>query len=590
MDKVCANCSASVATIMCDACKSFLCKQCDTEIHKNKIFSTHKRKKATGQAITFPTTTCNKHNEPILAVCKECKEACCLFCITEFHVGHAILQYAIHLEACKERQEGIQKYFEMHTNLATETSSTVKDEIKALEDNRKLTMDQINEDFQTLSQLFEKRRDALIKEVTEKADDIKGRIEAEISKINENCIKAESVNSEIEATNTENDDAMLFSKCVNMEKVIQDIGTSVATIINVSWNDSINFDYSGVGDKEINDKINPLHLEVTTKYNSEPKPLKVSSHTDKSGKRVFELNGTTIKITWDLVPKCINTLVQRTKCVEYVLECKVAEKSSKKASEPHDDNGWPSNCCTSDGSTPPTIVYSGKDTSATYAEIEKGKIVVFRVRALLQYHEHKQVLWTSNFLTVYGNSLFNFEWKPCPSDIRSSAKYELDKENSSIATQVNGSKSCSNGCTIVGSEPLPLGVVIKWRIKYINGESNGCCGGVGVAPISIDQSEDRNAFKCGWYYNPFASVLRSGPPHKYSDEEYGPYTNERGSTIDTGDEIGVIMDMENGTLSFVIKGVDYGVAFKDIPLDEPLVPCVITGHIEDSVEIISDDI
>lgn len=589
MDKVCANCSASAATIMCNACKSFLCKQCDTEIHKNKIFSTHKREKATDQATTFPsTTTCNKHNEPILAVCKECKEACCLFCITEFHAGHPIIQYAIHLETCKEKQEGIQKYFEMHTSLATGTSSVVKDEIKALKDNGKLTVDQINEVFQMVSQLLEKRKDALIKEVTEKTDDIKGRIEAEISKINENCLKAESVTNEIGARDTEND-ALFFSKCVSMEKIFQDIGASVSTIINAVQNDIANFGYSGIEDKEINDKLSPLHLEVAAKYNSEPKPLRISSHTDESGKRVFESDGTSMKVTWNLVPKYVDTLVQRTKYAEYVLECKVAEKSSKRVGEPHDGDDWPSNCCSSDGNTSPTIVYSGKDTSASYTELEKGKIVVFRVSALLQYHEYKQVLWTSNFLTAYGNNMFNFEWKPCPSDVSSSAKYELDKENNSIATQINGSKSCSKGCTIVGSEPLPLGAVIQWKIKYINGESNGCCGGVGVAPISIDQNEDRNAFKCGWYYNPYASILRSGPPHKYSDKEYGPREG-RGSTIDTGDEIGVIMDMEKGTLSYIIKGVNYGVAFKDIPLDEPLVPCVITGHIGDSVEITVDDV
>ena len=46
------------------------------------------------------------------------------------------------------------------------------------------------------------------------------------------------------------------------------------------------------------------------------------------------------------------------------------------------------------------------------------------------------------------------------------------------------------------------------------------------------------------------------------------------------------MDTAKGELSFVVNGVNLGVAFDGIPLDKPLVPCVILCYQGDSVELI----
>ena len=52
--------------------------------------------------------------------------------------------------------------------------------------------------------------------------------------------------------------------------------------------------------------------------------------------------------------------------------------------------------------------------------------------------------------------------------------------------------------------------------------------------------------------------------------------------------MGVVIDTTKGELSFVVSGVNLGVAYAGIPLDKHLVPCVIlceqndysgTGHI-----------
>ena len=51
-----------------------------------------------------------------------------------------------------------------------------------------------------------------------------------------------------------------------------------------------------------------------------------------------------------------------------------------------------------------------------------------------------------------------------------------------------------------------------------------------------------------------------------------------------GDSVGVVMDTAKGELSFVLHGVNLGVAYEGIPLDRPLMPCVLFGWSGDSVE------
>ena len=85
-----------------------------------------------------------------------------------------------------------------------------------------------------------------------------------------------------------------------------------------------------------------------------------------------------------------------------------------------------------------------------------------------------------------------------------------------------------------------------------------------------------NYNKCGWYFYCGDSTLYSGPPHNYKGKEYGS-RKEDGQYFYTGDSVGVMMDTAKGELSFVVNGVNLGVAYDGIPLDKPLVPCVLLG-------------
>ena len=59
-----------------------------------------------------------------------------------------------------------------------------------------------------------------------------------------------------------------------------------------------------------------------------------------------------------------------------------------------------------------------------------------------------------------------------------------------------------------------------------------------------------------------------------------------GEYVHNGDSVGVVVDTTKGELSFALNRVNLGVAYEGIPLDKPLVPCVILYRKGDSVELL----
>ena len=174
-------------------------------------------------------------------------------------------------------------------------------------------------------------------------------------------------------------------------------------------------------------------------------------------------------------------------------------------------------------------------------------------------------------------------WKECPGNVDEERKYAVDKENPRIATKISGN---GDWCTITGNTPLPRSKVALWSVKILNSnDDNGYGVYVGVAPFDIDQNDGDNHSKCGWYFDCYDSTLHSGRPHKYSGKEYVQLVEE-GEFVHTGDSVDVVMDTTNGELSFALNRVNLGIAYEEVPLDKPLVPCVILGKQGDSVELV----
>ena len=182
---------------------------------------------------------------------------------------------------------------------------------------------------------------------------------------------------------------------------------------------------------------------------------------------------------------------------------------------------------------------------------------------------------------VMGRTQWNCVWKKCPGNVYEKRKYSADEENPRIAKKI----ASGDYCTIIGNAPLPPNKVTSWSIKILESEeNNGHSIYVGVAPPDINQNGGFNGNNCGWYFDCYESILYSGLPHNYRGREYGP-RKEKGDYVHTGDSVGVVMDTAKGELSFALKKRNLGVAFDGIPLDKPLVPCVILYWKDDSVEL-----
>lgn len=152
------------------------------------------------------------------------------------------------------------------------------------------------------------------------------------------------------------------------------------------------------------------------------------------------------------------------------------------------------------------------------------------------------------------------------------------------ATKLSGDGS---KCLISGSTGFPPNEVLIWGVRVVksrSGDANGIY--VGVTPSDTCQDSDVNPLECGWFLNCYYSTLRSGPPLNLKWKDYGP-RKEKGKYVKTGDAIGVVMDMSKRTLSFVLGGIDLGIAFENIPMDKPLVPSVVLENNGDSVELLT---
>lgn len=160
--------------------------------------------------------------------------------------------------------------------------------------------------------------------------------------------------------------------------------------------------------------------------------------------------------------------------------------------------------------------------------------------------------------------------------------YLTDNSNPRVAKCV-----CDRETTIIGCPVLPFGRCICWdavlKSIYLDREHHAF---VGVAPHDIDQGDTRNMEKCGWYFDFYSFALIGGPPHNYLIPGV-PCTDERNPEIRVrpGNVVNVRMDTTEGKLIFGLNGSMFKTIFKGIPLDKPLVPCVIVSSKDDTVEL-----
>ena len=224
-----------------------------------------------------------------------------------------------------------------------------------------------------------------------------------------------------------------------------------------------------------------------------------------------------------------------------------------------------------------SISYEGSETGCRIDGLEHGKKYAFCVRG------NVGGLWGSWSEKCTAHIRGQWEdcvWAKCIEGVDSELRYETELR---VATKAKGTYGSS---TVIGTSFLPESEVSSWKIRMLS-SLRGDWGGVfvGVAPYTINKNDFDNFEKCGWYLGCYSLRLTSGPPHNYSCKYFGQMAT-RYKHLSTEDNVGVVMNTTKGELSFSVNGTNLGVAYEGIPLDEPLVPCVILTMGNDSVELI----
>jgi hypothetical protein len=150
---------------------------------------------------------------------------------------------------------------------------------------------------------------------------------------------------------------------------------------------------------------------------------------------------------------------------------------------------------------------------------------------------------------------------------------------SSDGLQITKSSTGAQWDVTAITNPIPSSGIHHLKLKIVT-SYNGCIM-VGVCPSSINPSQVNNHKHCGWHFYCHNGTLYSGPPQSAYGKRY--YST---SPMGTGREVGVKMDMTNGQISFTVDGVDRGVAYKDVPVNQSLSFCVLLCDPNDFVRII----
>ena len=150
-------------------------------------------------------------------------------------------------------------------------------------------------------------------------------------------------------------------------------------------------------------------------------------------------------------------------------------------------------------------------------------------------------------------------------------------ENGHIATKTSGGNDWN--CTIIGDKEIPKNKTSKWMIRINNFEikSNTWNVLIGIGPNN-NNNENRFYNKC-WSFICGQSQLsiKSGSEKKY---------NNHSGKLKKGDIIETTVDRQAGTLSFAVNGIDYGIAFSEVPKEDILYPIVMIYDQNQIVEII----
>ena len=616
--KLCDVCKEKPAIFLCSECRARYCDKCSKFVHEFQKNRGHNLE-IIPEGVSV-NGKCPRHKGiPLDRFCVDEVELCCVECEREgFHKGHTVVKVADIARDCKVFSVSKAKSeFAQDMGKSGELIKRAEDAINTLRDKGKEMKAKIRQTFED----EHKKLDDEERSIMEKFEKVVNEHESGLAK----CLNGmQKVYEHSELLNKarigEDESSRVMALCVvsEMEKQqrrMEDFQRTEMADLEIKWDEEerelsfANHFFSGAptpfnirfprvtgrdvgiswefdeGKIREEDKAE-LRYVVEMKKMGEGKWQEVYSGKDRACTVAGLDMGTEYEVR-------VKTVVRKT------TEWRWSENALVKTSDvpvPSNvrvkDNSWYSITFTWDAvgvATSYQVEVDGSDS------LHKSTKNAFTMNELAPDTEHRIRVravcgkavseWSG---VVKGRTLYDkykCEWKECPFDVDWRRKYSVDAKNPRIAS-MTCIRSLNDYCTIIGNTPLPLNKVTSWSIKVLKSYNNdGGCIYIGVTPSNINQNEDYNFDKCGCYFDCYWSALYSGPPHDYMwpGKEYGP-RKEKGQYVHTGDSVGVVMDTAKGELSFVLNGVNLGVAFKGVPLDKPLVPCVILRLSGDSVE------
>ena len=203
-----------------------------------------------------------------------------------------------------------------------------------------------------------------------------------------------------------------------------------------------------------------------------------------------------------------------------------------------------------------------------YSAIENKKIIFYPI---LDEDINKFLQKVKDFGCIFKNV---YKFRKCPLNTNRERKYKVSGIQQNVAIKNIGSNNYYSG--IICVDELEKGKINKWKIKILNTKDYDIR--IGIVSKDFDNNDPiPNKKKSGWYYSCSSGYLYSGPPENIEKKQTDLKVKK--------DEIIVIMDMNKGTLKFIIDDEDKGDSFSNIPIDNPLFPSVLIGKVGDSVEI-----
>ena len=213
-----------------------------------------------------------------------------------------------------------------------------------------------------------------------------------------------------------------------------------------------------------------------------------------------------------------------------------------------------------------------KDICIIEEKIKKFKAKEINIKFYPELDEDIELF--SGKIKQFGHIFYNkYKFRKCPVNIQSERKYELNKDENIITK--NDNPSYYSGAICVNE--LEKNYANKWKFKILKTKSYNIYLGIASEDFNYNSPKPNKKNVC-WYFKCDDALLYSGPPN---------ILNGLDSKLKKkGNEIIVIMDMNKGTLQFIIDNEDKGISFDNIPTDKPLFPSVLLIHNEDSVQII----